>query len=369
MKKLFTLFMLLISPQLMANTCGWPQWETFKSVYIEQGRVIDASDARLITTSEGQSYALFFALVANDQQTFAQVLKWTQVHLAGGDLTARLPAWLWGKRSNGTFGILDANSASDSDLWIAYVLVEAGRLWNNYYYQSLGHLLAARILREETVTLSHVGTVLLPAQRGFEFGERYRVNPSYVPLQLMARMRTLFPQYPWDSMYNTSMDMLEQTMSHGFSPDWATLKHGRYSQDTVTGSLGSYNAIRTYLWAGMLDDQIAEKSRLIRQMQPFIEAIKELGAPPREVNTLTGKYSQVGDAGFSAAALPLLASSGNESVLAAQAKRSKSQLVTDKNVHYYSNVLSLFGLGWYENLFRFGRQGELRPAWSSQCHS
>ncbi len=367
MKKLTGLLLLLFSSQLLANTCNWTQWETFKSVYIDQGRVIDASDERVITTSEGQSYALFFALVANDQKTFAHVLTWTQINLAGGDLTARLPAWLWGKQANGAFGILDDNSASDSDLWIAYALAEAGRLWNNYYYQSLGHLIAARILREETITLENVGTVLLPAQRGFEFGDRYRVNPSYVPLQLIARMQALYPQYHWDSMYNTSVEMLAQTMPYGFSPDWAMLTDGKYAKDTVTGSLGSYNAIRTYLWAGMLDEQVAEKALLVGKMQPFIAATDYLGAPPREVDSLSGKYGQFGDAGFSAAVLPLLASSGNDSLLDAQANRAKSQLVSDRNSHYYSNVLGLFGLGWHENLFRFGSQGELIPAWGSQC--
>ncbi len=367
MKQLIGLLLFFISSQSMANSCNWSQWKTFKSVYIEQGRVIDASDKRLITTSEGQSYALFFALVANDQQTFAQVLNWTQVNLADGDLTARLPAWLWGKKGGGTFGILDDNSASDSDLWIAYALVEAGRLWDNYYYQSLGHLIAARILREETVTLDNVGTVLLPAPRGFDFEEHYRVNPSYVPLQLITRMRALYPQYSWDSMYKASVEMLQQTMPHGFSPDWVTLKQGQYSEDTVTGSLGSYNAIRTYLWAGMLDDQVAEKSLLIDKMHPFITATDDLGAPPIEVDTVTAKYNQIGDAGFSAAVLPLLTSVDNQSLLVTQADRAKSQLVTNNNNHYYSNVLSLFGLGWHDNLFRFGLQGELIPAWSTQC--
>ncbi|MDW1913036.1 glycosyl hydrolase family 8, partial [Vibrio sp. 707] len=56
MKKLISFLMLLVSPYLRANTCEWPQWETFKSVYMEQGRVVDGSDKRMITTSEGQSY-------------------------------------------------------------------------------------------------------------------------------------------------------------------------------------------------------------------------------------------------------------------------------------------------------------------------
>ncbi|MBM4957227.1 cellulase [Vibrio parahaemolyticus] len=367
MKKLISFLMLLVSPYLWANTCEWPQWETFKSVYMEQGRVVDGSDKRMITTSEGQSYALFFALVANDPKTFDQVLKWTQSHLAGGDLTARLPAWLWGRKENGQFGVLDSNPASDSDLWIAYSLVEAGRLWNNYYYQTLGHLIASRILREETVNVEGVGTVLLPAPTGFGADGQYRVNPSYVPLQLIARMQSLYPQYNWDSMYKASVHMLEKTMPAGFSPDWATLRNGRYSSDGVTGPIGSYNAIRTYLWVGMLNDQVSEKAVLVQKMQPFVAATKALGAPAREVNTETGKYTQAGSAGFSAAALPLLAASGESALLEAQFSRAQNELVMDKNDHYYDNVLSLFGLGWHAERYRFGVQGELLPAWSERC--
>ncbi|CAH6809497.1 endo-1,4-D-glucanase [Vibrio chagasii] len=368
MKKLMFLLSLLLSPQLMAATCEWPQWSNFKSIYIENGRVIDGSDERLITTSEGQSYALFFALVANDQQTFDQVLKWTQANLAGGDLTARLPAWLWGKRLDGQFGILDTNPASDSDLWIAYALSEAGRLWNNYYYQSLGHLLAARILREESVDVAGVGTTLLPAPKGFDLGKgSYRLNPSYVPLQLIARMKELYPQYSWDSMYQSSTLILGQTLTAGFSPDWVTLNGKGFSEDKVTGPIGSYNAIRTYLWVGMLNEKNKEKEHLVKKMGPFATAIERLGAPPREVHTETGKYSQPGSAGFSAAALPLLASMDYSNLLEAQVTRAQNQLVTSRNDHYYDNVLSLFGLGWYNERFRFGEYGELQPAWGKQC--
>ncbi|TOM87015.1 endo-1,4-D-glucanase, partial [Vibrio parahaemolyticus] len=80
------------------------------------------------------------------------------------------------------------------------------------------HLVASRILREETVNIAGVGTVLLPAPTGFDADSQYRVNPSYVPLQLIARMQSLYPQYNWDSMYKASVHMLEKTMPAGFSP-------------------------------------------------------------------------------------------------------------------------------------------------------
>lgn len=63
--------------------CSWPAWEQFKKDYIsQQGRVIDPGDARKITTSEGQSYAMFFAPAANDRPAFAQLFNWTQNNLA-----------------------------------------------------------------------------------------------------------------------------------------------------------------------------------------------------------------------------------------------------------------------------------------------
>ncbi len=336
--------------------------------YLNDGRVIDGSDERRITTSEGQSYGLFFALIANDKPAFAAMLDWTQSQLAEGDLTARLPAWLWGKQPSGRWGVLDDNPASDSDLWIAYTLAEAGRLWNNHYYQSLGHLMASRILREEAVEIDGLGTVLLPGSVGFELENgQYRVNPSYLPLQLIARMAQLYPQYRWTSLYRTSLAMILGTMPAGFSPDWATLANGRYTADQQTGPVGSYNAIRTYLWAGMLSEDSKDKTTLVKAMQPMVAATAALSAPPRTVNTQSGQYQAQGSAGFSAAMLPLLAASGETALLQAQAGRAAKHLIRNQDDHYYDNVLALFGEGWHQQRYRFGVQGELEPAWEKGC--
>lgn len=45
-------------------------WQGFVAGAVHNGRVIDVSDKRLITTSEGQSYAMFFSLVAGDRALF-----------------------------------------------------------------------------------------------------------------------------------------------------------------------------------------------------------------------------------------------------------------------------------------------------------
>src|SRR5579859_7929354 len=124
---------------------AWPLWESYtRNAFDPQGRIVDHS-AGDRTTSEGQAYGMFFALVANDRARFDKLLSWTQDNLAGGDLTARLPAWSWGKAPDGAWKTLDQNPASDADLWMAYTLLEAGRLWHDSRYEKLGTVMASRI--------------------------------------------------------------------------------------------------------------------------------------------------------------------------------------------------------------------------------
>ena len=47
---------------------AWPLWEQFTQRFMQDdGRVIDYTTAQQHSTSEGQSYAMFFALVARDR--------------------------------------------------------------------------------------------------------------------------------------------------------------------------------------------------------------------------------------------------------------------------------------------------------------
>ena len=103
--------------------CAGPTWlplyQSYARAFLDnQIRVIDR-DTGDRTTSEGQAYAMFFALVANDRSRFDALLRWTELNLAAGDLTAQLPAWLWGRDAGDRWGVLDANAASDATLGLA----------------------------------------------------------------------------------------------------------------------------------------------------------------------------------------------------------------------------------------------------------
>ncbi|HEY1607775.1 MAG TPA: cellulose synthase complex periplasmic endoglucanase BcsZ [Paraburkholderia sp.] len=382
-----------------APACNWPDWTTFRqSTMSADGRVIDASSPDEITTSEGQSYALFFSLVANDRATFDKVLGWTENNLAAGDLTTHLPAWVWGRRADASrasaasgasaasaplasapatasgaheaWGVIDANPASDADLWIAYSLLEAGRLWHERRYTALGAVLARNIVREETAVLPGLGRTLLPGTVGFQLApDVWRLNPSYTPLQVMRAMMGALPDQPeWKALLGTSARLVNETAPRGFSPDWVEFHAGHgFAPDAKTNAESAYNAIRVYLWAGTLASGDPLRAQTLQTFVPLADFVAARGYPPERIDTQTATPGpNAGNAGFSAAVAPYLAALGRTDLANAQVARSRS-LAKSAPLGYYSGVLALFGLGFQNGLYRFDADGHLVPAWTVIC--
>ncbi len=355
--------------------CGarqaWPRWERFVRQFIStDGRVIDVGSADERTVSEGQAYALFFALVANDRADFDRILRWTEGQLAQGDLATHLPAWLWGRGSRGEFAVLDAKAASDADLWIAYTLLEAGALWGERSYSARGALLARHVLDAETANIPGLGLTLLPGNAGFHPDpDTWRVNPSYSPPQVLRGIGTrLSSDARWARVLDSGARVLLETAPLGYSPDWALYRRGNgFQPDTDTHAVSAYNAIRVYMWAGMLNLQDPLSIRLAGRLAPYADFIAAHGAPPETIGAMTGQPgSNMGNAGFSAASVPLLAALGRAPLVDAQLARVDA-LDVQTPPGYYTSVLSLFALGWHDGRYRFAADGTLDVRWSAPC--
>lgn len=350
----------------------WAGWQAFKTTFMnEGGRIVDIDTPRKHTVSEGQAYALFFALVANDRPAFEKILRWTEDNLAAGDLTSRLPAWHWGRRDDGSWGVLDDNPASDADLWIAYALGEAGRLWNDRRYVALASLLANRIWREETADIPGLGRTLLPAPKGFTLDQAtWRLNPSYAPLQLLRRFSTLYPQAAWSSVVDSSFRLLVDSAPKGFSPDWAIYQQqSGFLPDPETRAEGAYDSIRVYLWAGTLSPADPLRPPLLKAFRPMAETIISQGVPPEKINVTTGQFSQSGPPGFSAAVIPFLDALGETAASQEQGQRLAARPLAERPLAYYENALALFALGWKDGHYRFEADGALLPRWKDKACS
>lgn len=366
---------LLLVLSLLCAACtprpeSWPRWERFvQHLVADDGRVLDPGGGGQ-STSEGQSYALFFALVANQRERFDRILAWTDRALADGELGARLPAWRWGRRSDGRWGVTDANPASDGDLWIAYSLFEAARLWQAPHYAETARRLLAQIRAQEIADAGRGGWVLLPAPQGFRLdGDRFRLDPSYLPGFQFRYFAGIDLAGPWARVWRSYLDHVPQAFAAGVAPDlYIVDRAGRITPDSERPPAGRYDAIRVYLWAAMSGGD--SLTGLMPHLMGFAGHARALGAPPETVDPLSGAVvHRFSPYGFSGAVLPYLAVLGDEPTLRAQRRRLLWARLRERLTHrrsYYDEALCLFGEGWIEGRYRFDGEGRLWPRWAEQ---
>ncbi|SAK54085.1 endo-1,4-D-glucanase [Caballeronia temeraria] len=357
-----------------AQQCDWTAYRLFVERVVQaDGRVVDRSTDAQQTTSEGQSYAMFFALVANDRATFDRLLAWTRTNLSANQFDSsnlRLPAWQWGKKPDGSFGVMDPNSASDSDLWIAYDLFQAGRLWKEPAYTKLAYALATQIVKQEIVDLPGLGPMLLPGPQGFRIGDVTRLNPSYLPLPILRGLAHEMPDGPWTKLAQSAAKMIRVTSPRGYAPDWAAYQNGQFVVDPKNGDAGSYDAIRVYLWAGMTSSGDPIGHAWLDALGGMRQSVAQTGFPPEKVNVTTGAATGEGPLSYWGALAPYFKALNDERGLGL-ARTHLEALVAPPGAGrepvYYDRVLGLFGGGFVDGRYRFDDNGRLVPNWRSAC--
>lgn len=343
---------------------AWPAWQRFKLLYLgHDGQIIDASTEAQITTSEGQSYALFFALVSNDREAFDRVLRWTHNNLSGSQLDKILPARQWGRADDGTWRVLDSNSATDANLWIAYTLGEAARLWNEQRYSNLGAGIATNILHETVAAVPGLGAVLLPGPQGFVTDHSWRLNPSYLPLSLLRGLERQTQKPLWDELIKSSEQVILGSAPRGFAADWIEFTNNGFIADRRSRGVGGYDAIRVYLWTGLLPASEPARDKIVTALRPILESVETRATPVEIIDTQTLEMRGEGPPGFSAALLPMLANARLTATLQTHRQRAADGSL-QSNQRYYSDALTLFGLGWLEQRYRFSRSGLLSVRWT-----
>jgi len=153
----------------------------------------------------------------------------------------------------------------------------------------------------------------------------------------------------------------------GHAPDWIAWERGQgFVPDPVTGKVGSYDAIRTYLWAGMLDPAEPLRRSLLQKLSGPLTAWRATGAVPSRVEAGVPSTSHPpGPVGFLAAVLPMVGAK-EKPRLAAQIEASRrADGLYGTPPAYYDHALLLFGTGQTSGRFRFARDGRLVPAWSA----
>ncbi len=306
-------------------------------------------------------------MVANDPVTFEKLLRWTEKNLSQGDLGKHLPAWLWGKTPE-SWQVIDANTASDADLWLIYALMEAGQHWCKPKYTELGQRLANLVLSEQILHISGLGLSLLPGRYGFiQADGRIKLNPSYVPPFLLARLANVFNTQPfWAKLYLSSQTLLLNSHMNGLYPDWIEYQHG---QVLHSEPIGDYDAIRVYLWLSFTPDTDPIYHSLLHQVQPFIQHVLKTGYVPEHWNLETKQFSEnKGPSGFQYALAPLLKRLQHHLLPLPQLPKP-NETEAWKRYGYYDGLLSLFAQAHLSERFQMADNGRLILKWQrgGQC--
>lgn len=352
-------------PMMMARELWISAWRAYRHSFIDgQGRVIDYSANKGFSTSEGQAYALFLSLVAGERGTFKRVLGWTNTNMAGGRLGDVLPAWKWGLYA-GKWGVIGANSAADADAWIAYALLEAGRIWNDHDLTTTGKKLAVRIANDESVTINGFGRVLIPGASNFPDTPPVIVDPSYTPLFLARGIAEATGNPAWQAIAETCPKMIATVTRNGFAPDWAWVPQAPASPPGGTPEVGtgSFDAIRCYLWAGLTAPDTEGADAILASLQGMARYLATHPTPPQSVDVATGAVHATGNIGFSGALLPYLSRIGKTRILKQQLSRvlAKREAIGlfGQPADYYTENLILFGLGGLSGAIRLTKAGAL----------
>lgn len=359
------------APPQPAEEChpDWAAFAEFQTRFIDPvGKVVDFSDASQHTTSEGQAYALFFSLVANNRQLFDRILDWTGQNLVEGDLTTDLPAWEWANAGEKKNQILDTNSASDADLWLSYTLLEAGRLWNEPRYTLIGKAMAEHILTSEVEDIPRLGWTLMPGRWGFiEDGTTWRLNPSYAPIPLLTYFALYLDDPRWSDVLESSKTLISAS-SQGFASDWILYRNPTgFQPDQKTNARGGYDAIRVYLWAGFISPSDKARAGLLARLAGMRNWLASHDIPPESIDTRNGKPEGKGPIGFSAALIPYLTAAGAVDAAEVQRRRVRGHRPPAEPLGYYGLALSLFGLGFDDGRFGFQADGRLVTPWIEGC--
>ncbi len=227
---------LIFSPPQAMNAL----WADYKTHYLqpETKRAVDPARDN-VTTSEGQSYTMLRAVWMGDKETFDSAWTWTKNNL-GHDNDA-LFSWLYGKRPDGTYGVLIAQggstSASDADTDIAVALLFANVRWQDPAYLASAKNILDDIWMHEVV--SGEGAYFL-ASNNIEttVGDDWiLVNPSYFHPAAYRIFASVDTSHPWRALAADSYTLLAKTMtdpldtskSAGLPPDWVEVnrKTGR----------------------------------------------------------------------------------------------------------------------------------------------
>ncbi len=204
-------------------------WRQFRDRFITPaGRVVDVAN-KSVSHSEGQGYAMLFAVAAGDRKTFDRVWGWTRATLQTRPDDALL-SWRWVPDTSDNGGdagrVDDPNNATDGDLLVAWALARAEAVWSDPGYRDSAERLAADVLRLTVLERDGV-LMMLPGAHGFRREGAVILNPSYYVFPAIDALGMLTGAVIWQRLSSDGADLIEAARFGRWKlpPDWLLVRY------------------------------------------------------------------------------------------------------------------------------------------------
>ena len=197
------------------------EWAKYRDRFVgDDGRVHDTGNKE-ISHTEGQGWAMLFAVSFDDRATFDRVWGWTRENLRRQD--SALFAWRWDPSAKNP--VADTNNATDGDILISWALLRAATRWHDANYREEARPMLAEI-RSKLIERIGGRLVLMPGSDGFRGKDgAVIVNPSYYIYPALKEFSGIDRSSLWARLRRDGLSLLAKARfgQWGLPTDWVTV--------------------------------------------------------------------------------------------------------------------------------------------------
>lgn len=222
-------------------------WRLYKARFIAaDGRVVDTGNNNA-SHSEGQGYGLLLALKMNDPATFNQIWQWTKTNLQ----VRQDSLFIWRRRPATALSEEDKNNATDGDIIIAWMLLEAAKNWSETAYAQEAFKILNDI-KHKLIVQKNGLDIILPGEQGFQFATATQVNLSYWIYPAFKVFSTADHDPIWEKVTASGATLLQKARFGRWQlpPDWLDIRNDNNLSPAKSKHFG-YDAVRIPLYLVM----------------------------------------------------------------------------------------------------------------------
>ncbi|WP_299668212.1 glycosyl hydrolase family 8 [uncultured Psychromonas sp.] len=270
-------------------------WIVYKQQFIESGRVLDGENNN-ISSSEGQGFALLFAVFSNDRDQFQEMWAWTQKNMQREDHLFRQQYTATEKGLCDNQCISAQRNASNGDIIIAWALLAAENKWDRQIYLVEG-LRVLDVIKTKLIRQKFGYQLILPSETGFELpDDSIQLNLSYWVFPAFNLFAEVTGDPIWAEVYKSGTSLLETARFGDWNlpADWMILSDDKVTLEGANSTEYGENANRLPLYLMLAQDYQAQL------MTPFMNFWAKIPLPA-SMNLLTGQASlQTANSGMQA---------------------------------------------------------------------